>query len=360
MLPKSTLLLEKSTELDFARPLYIHTPALTAGAHNLAAQSASSEQLTAEVRLSSLLGPLRFWWRATAGRAYRSDERRRQEITVFGGPATEERVNGRGADRSSIGGTGCFTGSLMVSSQPVSLRNAPITTDGNLLQFFGNGVTTNRNGTVPIGQYGILTLHFHPRKDPAYRSEVLHALETMCAFGGIGLLSRRGLGSISTHAPGTRNLSDAISENNRLLADLARPQEDSSCGGYRLVNWPIETSDSLEALAQFAAHLKELRVKSDVQGNLERLSDVLSCQASWRRADKGGNRRPSPVSVKVQSCVHEGRPVQLITALLSPSAYSSDSIPGAPEPLTDRLGAILDSLDSVAAAARKNMSGAFA
>lgn len=322
----------------------------------------------AEVRLSSVLGILRYWWRSTAGRSYNPDKRRAREIVIFGGPAAEDKGSTREVGRTGVGGTGCFSASLITSSTAVPFKTNPITKNDRLLQFLGNGVTSNRDASMPVGEYGELSLHFHPHGSAEHRAEVIQALDAMCAFGGVGLLCRRGLGSVSNHAPGRLALKDAISSTRSLFAELFH-QDGSSTSKARLVLWPMMVPDGLEALSDFAAHLGALKIKADTKGNLERLSDLLSSQAGLQRSYKAGQwrpnredrgRRPSPVSIKIVSCWHERRDVQLITALMLPSAFSSEIVDGAAMSLSDRLNLVFDTLSDAASAASADFADAFA
>lgn len=175
------------------RDLHLATPALIGGAGTGAGASA-------EARLTSLLGMLRFWWRATS--ALPDAELRTREIHLFGGPAV----------KTSKQGTGCFTAALTQTPASSTLDRKEFPKDikdralgrkvpqSDITAYLGPGVTLNRDHCLSPGHFGKITLRFSARASAVDREEVLRALDALCLFGGVGLLSRRGMGSLMMHA----------------------------------------------------------------------------------------------------------------------------------------------------------------
>ena len=166
-----------------ARSLELTTPCL-----------AAADPPHAELRATALLGALRMWWRATrADRLADSMESLRdEEVRLFGGPADDS--DGR------RGGTGLFVARLDVfgpAGAGAPAEKMKFVPAGDLAAFLGAAVGPKgrRHEALAPGTRAEFTLLFRPGVAEADRSQIELALDCLLAFGGVGLLSRRGMGS---------------------------------------------------------------------------------------------------------------------------------------------------------------------
>jgi CRISPR type III-B/RAMP module RAMP protein Cmr1 len=156
--------------------------------------NAGADQQDAGVRVSSLRGAMRFWFRALAGSVTGAD------LGALAG--LEQRVFGSAAASSPL--------ALRIPNQPaVRLPNQrhdfPLTAQIVYLLGQGLGDLANRalrRPYVPPGQKLIVKLRFQDRRDDtrderaAIRGAALAALWLTCTYGGVGARVRRGFGGL--------------------------------------------------------------------------------------------------------------------------------------------------------------------
>ena len=167
------------------------------------------------IRIPSVLGHLRFWWRATAGRAYNTvDELRQAESALWGTLTTPGRVFGF---VNEVTPTNTF--SIELLSKPngrwgyrfplpkPQLVRCDVTVPANLRDLSrprlrnndAEAIVRNANRTLPawVGSSPRFTLTLGLRTaSPNDIDQVVMALRAWCNFGGIGAGTRRGFGAL--------------------------------------------------------------------------------------------------------------------------------------------------------------------
>ncbi|WP_237152163.1 RAMP superfamily CRISPR-associated protein [Oryzibacter oryziterrae] len=301
-------------------PLVLATHALVSGA----------EANCPELRLSSILGLLRFWWRATSPLSTSSNKLLDREVQLFGGPAT-------GDDKSNQG-TGCFTASVEWKGQDGLLgfkSNSRGKPGGNLESFLGYGVQKNRrNGLLP-GLVGELTIRFRSNAGPDSRAEILRAVEYLLHFGGIGLLSRRGLGSLQ---PSEQTLAKdtLVSKLQALVSAVSQNAKTSDIPTFskasRVLFLPEEAKigrDALHVIADDAVAFASFLSGKGVNGVSP--DNIFAEQ-------RGNQRAPSPLFIKIFSYL-DGNGAEVFGVLLT---YLPTTFVNAHENIMDYMGSLVE------------------
>lgn len=177
--------MRRSIEATF----YVTTPMFMAG----------SDQQRAEFRISSLLGALRFWYRATAPQYLQKNitALREAEATLFGGTG------------SNNIGQAQFLVRLGSNNIPIDDNNEPGWCRKPGIAYLGYGPITydkekkSNIARTRIKEYSIITLKFTFRpqlEESEYFKnikELQRAIIALSLFGGLGSRSRRGFGSVT-------------------------------------------------------------------------------------------------------------------------------------------------------------------
>lgn len=215
------------------------------------------------VRVPSIRGQLRFWWRAVNPRGCRDVEAlRKAEAEVFGCAA---------GGKASAG-----TLDVAVEKAPSPPDKRAVLLDGDKFKHL-DGMQAIAYGAFPLRdtngqQHGRLhvfkgdwTVRF--RYDPAIAEDVQAALWAWAHFGGLGGRTRRGFGAIEQTSPGLPDLAEGWKR-------WVRPPDDLPVG------WPHLTSARSSVIAEArscnsgdAAQDTLLRLLRDLrQGSLGRKS----------------------------------------------------------------------------------------
>jgi hypothetical protein len=251
------------------------------------------DQSNAELRIPSILGMIRQWWRA---QNYQVTDSHRLEAAIFGAAAGSDGESSGRSESAEAGGQSVFSAVL---TSPPSMAMQQID------QVFRPG-SPERKLLGPRKQTGILpsgnsvTLAFYFRSSHArYAPQIARAAEMWGLLGGIGTGQRRGFGSVSVDAlagdagwtaPSTLH---AVADRIRSLlpAEPARsgPLPDFVTLGPRAKVWAKEVQgDAKDALRAYA----ELTASFAGRHRLAP-SDLFSEQSVMR------NRLPSPLHVHV-------------------------------------------------------------
>ncbi|WGD28397.1 hypothetical protein AncyloWKF20_11255 [Ancylobacter sp. WKF20] len=239
--------------------------------------------------LVPLLAGLRFWWRAGVHRGAPASMRR-EEIRLFGGPAEDERPaknerpadkgdadsRSRSADKGNIaekasptGGIGAFQPELDPLCFGPWTKDAKaesvVRANSALSDFLGSamgGTSAKVFAFLEAGASGTLTLRERPRAttqaDPTGQPEAPIealdlALNLMTTFGGLGLLGRRGLGSINDAARTDLDINAFTTHVEKLIATVRERRRPSPpLSGTAAATPPPDPWRSLPTFATFS------------------------------------------------------------------------------------------------------------
>lgn len=257
--------------------------------------SAESRQVNTQrpIREPSIRGCLRFWWRATRGAQYHSDEELFKAEAALFGSTTEPSPFDVLVEITASGRTSpCATYSDSLTPR-FSKDHPPYA----LFPF--QGETKGRKVVRPPdhGLYGVsftLTLVAKKRTDLSeLRRELCAALWAWSTFGGYGSRTRRGCGSLSCDGflP-----ADAASLRAMAKKRLAEAQGGVSCavlqGARVVIGGPVD--DSLWAWRQAVEAYRQLR-QGDGLGRNPRPKPSASVKADKR---PGRSRWPEPDAIR--------------------------------------------------------------
>lgn len=317
--------------LRIEKDLFLQTPALIGG---------GDPRNSAEFRLSSLLGMLRFWWRVAQPAGASLKDLQSREIRIFGGPASDK-----------AGGNGVFScwfeptepaRSLSLKSQFGISKDPKSFYANKTAKFLGGGIM-KRDKAIATGYVGKLILQYHGQSGDEDRKSVKQALDLLLAFGGVGLLSRRGLGSLSAHAPGTRDAADELKHKSDLIRQIrnensgpgTRASFSSSARCCAVILGETSAQTSLEALSEYlVAYVAEFNVSYNQTLAPE---DFLSGQKAAK-----GVRQPSPLFIHIESLKFGEQPISVVTLLYLPTRSAGKSLEDSS--VTDRIEHLLESV----------------
>ncbi|MGI6166417.1 MAG: type III-B CRISPR module RAMP protein Cmr1, partial [Limnochordia bacterium] len=261
-------------------------------------------QEKAELRISSIRGALRFWYRAIAWpRAYGKDkdwtEVEKEESKLFG---------------SAEGGQSqvllSFGDRQLTSPAEVNVWRQSVTTPG--IRYLGYGVLgENREDSIPNLERAILpkscfTLRgvFRPGTTDEQIEMLCKSIRALNYFGGLGARSRRGFGSVALeslrlgdqeiyHAPKTRTdlvgqLDSFISELGPLPRELPPYTAFSAKSRIQVVLSELETARTMEKLGK---RFMELR-KEMKEGEKDKLNAL-----TFNHAKPKSQAKPHPTRV---------------------------------------------------------------
>jgi hypothetical protein len=298
-----------------SREIVVATPAFCAG----------HDQNKAELRLPSMLGELRMWWRAAQG-ARDAASLRAAEYALFGASAN---------DRDRTRGQGAFLASLDIAPGQAPLNTGALC--GDVKRLGGASISShNLKRPQAIAPGAQFTLNFHFR---ACHEEKLDALNTALALwlslGGLGHMCRRGFGSLA--ALPLEGEQEYLSRVAKLVKPLAEAGGDAAAQGFPLLTKESRIhirrateNDPMAALRELAGVLGTIAHKPGGD-----IAAQLSDQAD-RQQDKHERikRWPSPVHIRIQKCSD----ATLIVATYMPTSGMSDN-------LKDRVKEFLTLLD---------------
>ncbi|MFU8802209.1 MAG: type III-B CRISPR module RAMP protein Cmr1 [Bradymonadaceae bacterium] len=239
----------------------VNTPMFLGGADNTT---------SAELRLSSFKGALRFWWRALVWEQIGDvDELRRQEADLFG--SSEQKV-GQSKARLRLEELG-ITPTLI---PPTVLRDGRRTI-GPGARYLGYGVMEAFSSAKKGTKEGELTrpcleapfnftVELYVRKaTPAQRTELVRALKALGMFGGLGSKSRKGYGSLTLleltepDGPGYSAPTDAAqfmaASESLGISRAASPPPFSAFSNHRIVLLPGHDESALSLLDRIGREL---------------------------------------------------------------------------------------------------------
>lgn len=282
----------------------LSTPAFIAGADG---------KVRAELRLPSVLGVLRWWWRALAWSrtegadvAARLGQLHKWEAELFGAAA--------GADH---GGQGRFLARLVPPlPEPAGRGHRPflpkdkdkqVPTDGGWLRGSGRDYLTGQglNGRHYFSNGAAFTIELRNRHRDGWSiagsgaPSVIDAVEALGLLGGIGARTRRGFGSVRLQKltidggdrPQPSTAGAYIEALGRLLASHAAPAADSA-------EVPYSAFSSLTRLAYVQAQSSDVAGLHDEMGH--RLQYYRSYGFKLRNGTRivGGRPLPGPPAVR--------------------------------------------------------------
>ncbi|ABG03241.1 CRISPR-associated protein, Cmr1 family [Rubrobacter xylanophilus DSM 9941] len=220
-----------------------------------------ADQSRAELRMPSIKGALRFWWRALAwGRHGDLKKIREEEARLFG--STDEGQS-----------------KILISVAEANTSLLPAGTSVNSgLAYLGYGITeyrsqagtaTSREAIKPDSRF-VLRIALK-EGDKAHKDSVLEALWFMSHFGGLGSRSRRGFGSVIVSEMKGAEHPEIPSSTNELKKQIERKLkglgiEQTSLPDYsafsrqtRVVVWPLHTTSWEQALRKVGERLNAYR-----------------------------------------------------------------------------------------------------
>lgn len=222
---------------------------------------------TAELRLPSLKGVLRWWWRALAWSRYGGDLQRirEREFELFGAAADAQ---GRGVGRFSLAWT---------PGEPLPAQTQKASFPPGLGYLAGQGLCNmkgewSRHALNP-GQTFSITLIFNAKATEDDRTEIVEALTVMGLLGGLGARSRRGMGSLrllslkrDDHELLTSNFGSAAGMNTMLEPVLKRartmtqePPYSAFWSGTRVVVVEGKNADPTKVLEELGKEMVRFR-----------------------------------------------------------------------------------------------------
>lgn len=148
-----------------------------------------------EIRPSSIKGALRFWWRATKGRAFDqgAEAFRNRESMLFG--SSQEEIGRSRVTISLVSNVepGIPNFNNLGPDKDVPVKHFKI----NILEYlsygvYGRGVPVSPNCFIPDEKFGLQVL----TRNKQQMEEVLDSFAVLMLFGGVGAKSRNGFGKI--------------------------------------------------------------------------------------------------------------------------------------------------------------------
>ncbi|MFM2280062.1 MAG: hypothetical protein RLZZ444_2293, partial [Pseudomonadota bacterium] len=147
---------------------------------------------------------------------------------------------------------------------------------------------------------------------PEYRAEIATALDFLCAFGGIGLLSRRGLGSITDKSTLKRSVGEIGIHKVNLLQ--------RAIGADRPSGVPF-----ISSATQCLFWISDLTSWSDIMEFLAKRVGVLAKDFNMQPEhyfsiqNITGGRAPSPLHFNIQKCQIDQKAMSVISLLFLPT-----------------------------------------
>src|SRR5690554_797325 len=197
-----------STQLSFkSLTCELITPAFIGG----------SDPNSAELRVPSIKGALRFWWRALHG-DLPIDQLKQREADIFGGT---QKGQGQSKVILSLADSNLTPSTDNFPLHPVTVRSKNKSFDINILEYLAYGTYKREKGkNVFIKEYfkpGTFQLKLLYPENYKHEQEILSAFSLLSNFGGLGSRSRNGFGSIAIKNPEISD--DPVS----LLSSLDKP-----------------------------------------------------------------------------------------------------------------------------------------
>ena len=262
-------------DTSFSVALKIVTPVL--GGSFFTAGGGIEHRHLDTIRVPTIRGHLRFWWRALQQANLSADELRQRERSLWGGMGT---VGGDADDRKPAASRVSIRVEAIQPENPEIDRNPPPTRGGK-----GYALFPARESEIPRLSPGI-TFTLRLACPPDHLEEVRGAVRAWILFGGYGSRTRRGLGSltVTADAPTWLPASPSTDMMKALLAGNGSTTDTPTLAGSSLLTGQ-PTPNAEAAWDQAVGQLQYFRQQADLARNPGQTQQRPG-QSRWPEPDK--------------------------------------------------------------------------